>query len=391
VIESEAINGKYVGRVNEYSDGIEGFWFQNSMEFPLDLVRGDGTVEIKRPQEPKAPFPYKVEEVSFKSRDGDVVLAATLTLPENGTGFPAVLLITGSGPQDRNEEIMGHKPFLLIADWLTRQGIAVLRYDDRGFGDSTGDLVNATTGDFELDALGGIDFLLNDERIDPGRLGIIGHSEGAMIAAMMAAGSPDIACIVMMAGPGLSGMETLVLQSQKLLQKNGASQEYIEEVTGLNEKLYQIAVEEDDPAKAEKKIRKAFDKYTKGMSDQEKAQQGFNEAMVKGAISELLNPWMKYFLSLDIKEYLVEVACPVLVLNGDKDLQVPPAENVPLIESALARGGNKQVKAVVFPGLNHLFQTALSGRPEEYGTIEETIAPVVLEEISNWLGNNFAE
>jgi hypothetical protein len=391
VIEVDVINGKYVGNYDPSGDIFIGTWFQNGLEFPLNLARYEGTDEINRPQEPKPPFPYLSEDVAFPSKSGSVTLAGTLTLPEEGSQFPAAILVTGSGPQNRDEEILGHKPFLVISDYLTRLGIAVLRYDDRGFGDSTGDLSSATTGDLAQDAMGAYEYLLKDPRIDSGKIGIIGHSEGAMIAALLASGNPDIGFIIMLAGPGLSGEETLRLQAMKILEVSGEDKDFIEEAIKLNSNLVDIVVTEPDDEVAEKKLRKTYAKFTKGMSDQEKARLGFSDMIVNAAIKDLLNPWMRYFLSFDIKEYLVNIKCPVLVLSGDKDLQVPPAENIPLIENALEEGGNQEVKVVVFPNLNHLFQTAITGSPNEYGQIEETFAPVVLEVMADWISVLFSK
>ena len=391
IIEVDVINGKYVGNYDLSGEIFIGTWFQNGLEFPLNLARFEGIDEINRPQEPKPPFPYLSEEVVFPSKSDGVTLAGTLTLPEEGEQFPAVVLVTGSGPQNRNEEIMGHKPFLVISDYLTRSGIAVLRYDDRGYGDSTGDLSSATTGDLAQDAMGAYEYLLKDPRIDPEKIGIIGHSEGAMIAAQLASGNPDIGFIIMLAGPGLSGEETLRLQAMKILEVSGESSDFIDDAIKLNGKLVDIVISEPDDEIAEKKLRKTYDKFTKGMSDQEKARLGFSPAMINASIQELLNPWMRYFLAFDIKDYLVNIKCPVLVLAGDKDLQVPPAENIPPIENALNKGGNMDVKVVVFPDLNHLFQNAVTGSPSEYGNIEETFAPVVLEEMADWISVLFSK
>jgi len=385
IIEVEVINGKYVGNYDHHREIFEGTWFQNSMEFPLNIAKDDGSFDVKRPQEPKPPFPYVSEDVSFTNQEAGVTLAGTLTLPENGDSFPAVILITGSGLQNRDEEIVGHKPFLVISDYLTRQGIAVLRYDDRGFGESTGDVFTGTTADFADDAAAGVKFLSIDPRINKEKIGIIGHSEGAMIATILASESENIAFIVMLAGPGMAGKELLRLQAEKIMRASGENREFIEEVIELNEKLYDIVITETDDEKAEKKMRKAYAKFTKGMSEDEKNRFGFSDYVIDTGIKELLNPWMRYFLTLDTKTYLRQVKCSVLVMNGEKDLQVPPGENVPLIETALAEGGNQNVSVMVFTNLNHLFQSATTGSPEEYSKIEETFSPEVLEIMGIWI------
>ncbi|MCK4676993.1 MAG: alpha/beta hydrolase [Bacteroidales bacterium] len=385
VLYADLIGGHYIGQYNSDTKVIEGTWYQSGYELSLVLKKTLEKSAFNRPQEPQPPFPYIADNVSFPSTESDVILAGTLTLPEGNGPFPAVILITGSGLQNRDEEIMGHKPFLVIADYLTRKGVAVLRYDDRGYGESTGDFMTATTNNFANDAMGAFNFLSKDTRIDHNNIGIIGHSEGAMIAPVLAADNPSISFIVMLAGSGLSGQETLLLQSEKLLTKSGENQEYIQQVLDLNKKIYTIVCNEPDDEIAANKIKKAYSKFTSKMSEEEKKRRGFNEYVIEAGMKDMLNPWMRYFLSFDIKPYLIKTHCPVLILNGDKDIQVPPRENIPPIESALQKGGNTDYDVVVMPGLNHLFQTAGTGYPDEYARIEETFSPEALEIISQWI------
>jgi pimeloyl-ACP methyl ester carboxylesterase len=380
-----SIGGKYTGTWNAESNIIDGIWYQGGFEFPLELNLNETYEGLNRPQEPKPPYPYLVEDVTFLNDKAGVTLAGTLTLPKENQLSAAAILVTGSGGQNRDEEILGHKPFLVIANYLTRIGIAVLRYDDRGIGKSTGDIMTATTWDFATDAASAFEFLKEDPRIDPKRIGIIGHSEGAMIAPIVASEYPDLAYIVMLAGSGLSGEDLLFVQSEKLLNASGESEENIRKVIDFNHKVYKIAISADDKDRAEKKLRKAFAKFTKNMTETEKARMGFSDYMVNTTISQVLNPWMRYFLKLDIRTYLSETKCPVLIMSGDKDLQTPPKENVPPIEAALKQGGNTDYKVVILPNLNHLFQTCETGSPQEYARISETFSPKALDIIGEWI------
>lgn len=386
IFHVDIINGIYAGDYQSDRDMIRGTWKQHGYEFPLDLVRTKDTTFLpSRPQEPIPPYPYQVEEVKFRNVPDQVELAGTLTIPEAGGPFPAVVLVSGSGLQDRNEEVMGHKPFLVIADYLTRSGIAVLRYDDRGFGESTGDFATATTADFARDALAALTFLRHDPRIIASRAGIIGHSEGAMIAPILAASDPDVAFIIMLAAPGLTGRETLNLQNEMLMKEYGEDPEYINKVLRLNNDIYDIAAGEADDDKAAEKIRKTFERFTSGMTPKEREEQGLTDYIVEKTIRDMLTPWMRYFLDLDIKEYLLRVHCPVLALYGSNDLQVDPIANIPPIEKTLKESGSPNYRVEILQGLNHLFQTSGTGLPSEYGTIEETFAPVVLELIIEWI------
>ncbi|MCX6234369.1 MAG: alpha/beta fold hydrolase [Bacteroidetes bacterium] len=391
IFDVESIGGKFTGKFNPAGPVIEGMWYQGGIGYPLNLTPNDQYTGLLRPQEPKPPYPYIVEDVTFPNKSAGITLAGTLTLPDGGDPFAAAIMVTGSGAQNRDEELLGHKPFLVIADYLTLQGTAVLRYDDRGFGKSTGDMLNSTTGDFATDAYAAFEFLKQDTRINPAKIGIIGHSEGAMIASMVAAEHPDIAFIVMMAGSGLSGEEILFVQSGVLLRASGESEKNIKKVEDFNRKVYKIAISDADREQAKKKLRKAFAGFTKDMTEMEKNRMGFSDYVIEATIRDLLNPWMRYFLRLDIKPYLSRVKCPVLILNGDKDLQVPPKENIPPIEDALRKGGNTDYKVVILPELNHLFQSCESGSPAEYARIQETFSPKALEVISEWVNHKVSQ
>jgi pimeloyl-ACP methyl ester carboxylesterase len=283
-----------------------------------------------------------------------------------------VLLITGSGPQDRNESAAGHRPFLVLADYLTRHGIAVLRADDRGFGRSTGTFSTATTADFATDAEAGVAYLRTRREVDANRIGLIGHSEGGMIAPMVAARDHAIAFIVMMAGTGVSGDDVLVAQNILVAEAMGATHEQAEAQGARIRALTDIVKSEPDNASRERKMRELLTGKVP-------------PAQIDGQIRALNTPWFRYMLTYDPAIALKKVTCPVLALNGELDLQVPPTQNLPAIRAALDAGGNKHVQIEPLSGLNHLFQTAKTGSPLEYAQIEETISPVALDIITRWI------
>jgi uncharacterized protein len=299
-------------------------------------------------------------------------LAGTLTIPQGKGPFPAVLLITGSGPQDRDESLLGHKPFLVLSDWLTRKGIEVLRADDRGMGKSTGVFGTATTADFATDVEAGVAFLKTRPEVNAKKIGLIGHSEGGIIAPMVAARNPDVGCIVMLAGSGVPGDQILVEQRKLIAEAGGMSKEQAEKEALEERAVLALVVKEKDSPELEKDLRAGLEKDVK-------------EPELGAQVKVLTSPWFRYFLAYDPGPALKKVKCPVLALNGEKDLQVPPDLNLPTISKALTEGGNKNFEVVELPGLNHLFQTATTGSPTEYATIEETMSPVVLGKVSEWI------
>jgi pimeloyl-ACP methyl ester carboxylesterase len=316
-----------------------------------------------RPQNPVPPFPYESIEVGYDNEADGVHLAGTLTLPEGPGPFPAALLVTGSGAQDRDETLLGHKPFLVLADHLTRKGIAVLRVDDRGVGGSTGELSQATAEALARDAAAGVKFLRGHPRIDPARVGIVGHSEGGVIGPRVAADDPKLAFVVMMAGTGVPGHEVVREQSVAILRAKQLPAAAIELARHQQAKALKMLLDNPDPEAARAEL----------------------EAMVGPAqAAGMLTPWFRSFIAYDPAPALATLRCPVLVLNGELDLQVLPDQNLPVIEKALAKN-RKRVTVHRLPGLNHLFQHAKTGSPEEYAMIEETIAPEVLEIIGDWI------
>ncbi len=381
--EMKQIGAGYDGTLNKEGTEISGEW-QQGAKLPLVFRRITNAVKAapKRPQEPQPPFPYTEEEVSYENKSASVTLAGTLTLPKSPGPFPAVLLITGSGPQDRNEALMGHKPFLVLADHLTRQGIAVLRVDDRGIGKSTGKFGTATSEDFASDVLAGVEYLKTRREINLAQIGLIGHSEGGLIAPMVAVKSKDVAFIVLMAGPGTTGEEILYAQGALIARAAGADEASLAASRKLQAMMFSIMKQEKDPAVAEQKLREIVQTQ---LTEQQKQAAGTTQSAIEAQIKTLNTPWFRYFLTYDPYPTLRQVKIPVLALNGELDLQVPPKENLAAINRALQEAGNRDFKISELPKLNHLFQTCQTGAPTEYAKIEETISPVALKLMSDWI------
>jgi fermentation-respiration switch protein FrsA (DUF1100 family) len=374
-IAIKPIAAVFEGKIGADRMTITGTFTQGGNPLPLVLnrVKDQADLEQRRPQNPVKPYPYRDEDVTYVNKTAGNTLPATLTIPPGKGPFPAALLIVGSGPHDRDESLLGHKPFLVLSDYLTRKGIAVLRADKRGIGKSTGDYATSTTADFAGDAEAGVAYLKTRAEVDPHKIGLIGHSEGGVIAPMVAAGDPDVAFIVMMAGTGVTGNQIIVEQSRLIELAGGASQEKADEDAARQSDLLAVVVKEKDSATLEN------DLGIKLIAN------GTPEAQVGTQVKALTSPWFRYFLTYDPATALRKVTCPVLAINGSKDLQVPPALNLPAIRKALEEGGNKHFEIDELPGLNHLFQTAKTGSPSEYAEIEETMSPVALDKIAGWI------
>lgn len=354
------------------------------------LAAGEAPLkELNRPQEAKPPFPYETFEVDVENKPANVTLAGTLSVPQGKGPFPCVVMVTGSGAQNRDEALMGHRPFFVIGDYLTRHGIAVLRYDDRGFAKSSGNFAAATSDDFAEDALAAVEFLKSRKEVDAKKIGIVGHSEGGVIAPMCAAQSKDVAFVVLLAGTGMTGAELLPLQGKLIGMAAGVPAAEAEMQAQEAAKLYAMMIAGKSDAELKEGIRVAALRQlkvapeTKDLSEEELKKKA--DEVVAEQATEMLSPWFKRFVGLDPREYLKKVSCPVLAVNGEKDLQVPPKENLAQIEKTLKTAGNKDVTAIQFPGLNHLFQTCKTGSPSEYGTIEETFSPTALEAVTSWI------
>jgi alpha-beta hydrolase superfamily lysophospholipase len=382
-IQAPTLLGEYNGTITGDST-IEGMWTQRGASFTANLKKLKTALTVNRPQEPKPPFPYTSEDVAFTNDKFNIKLGGTLTIPAGTGPFKAVILITGSGPQNRNEELMGHKPFLVIADYLSRDGIAVLRYDDRGVASSQGNYSEATSADLATDVEAAFYYLKNNPKISLKEIGLMGHSEGGLIAPIVAATNQGIAFIVSLAGPGVTGQQIIIRQSQEIGRLSGENEVQIKEATETNKKLYAVLRKEKDNKKAEIKIlalyKEILEKKKTSKEDTEKA---VNQ--LKATFSAPTYTWFRYFIMTDPATFWKKVKCPVLAMNGEKDLQVAANENLPAIEKTLKSAGNNSVKTVKLPGLNHLFQHCKTGLPTEYSEIEETFSPEALKIIADWI------
>ncbi|WP_089888153.1 alpha/beta hydrolase family protein [Kriegella aquimaris] len=372
---------------NLKGEKLEGTFTQGGFSLPLELSReAIEKPKVNRPQEPKEPYSYYSEEVNFSNTSAEIVLAGTLTLPKATGTYPVVIMITGSGPQNRNEELAGHKPFLVISDYLTKNGIGVLRYDDRGAGESTGDFTTATSVDFASDVQSAIAYLKTRKKVDKHNIGLIGHSEGGIIAPMVAVQSKDVKFIVLMAGTGIPGSELLSIQGRLIAKAMGKSDVEIKKSAEIRDKMISMAVASDNI----QTLKDDLNTYLVAETQNEESSTWVPESVdteqfIKAQIDFMATPWMVYLLRHDPANVLEKVNCPVLAINGDKDLQVPAKENLEAIAKALKKGGNKNVTLKMLPGLNHLFQESETGSPTEYAAIEQTFSPMALKEISNWI------
>lgn len=375
----------FTGKWNEKHE-IEGAFIQNGQNFPLVLKRENNEpAKINRPQDPKEPFPYSSEEVTFENPLAKITLAGTLTLPISNKPVPVVVLISGSGPQDRNSEIFNHKPFWVIADHLSRNGIGVLRLDDRGVGKSTGERTNATTIDFATDIEAAIAFLKTKSSVNPKKIGLIGHSEGGMIAPMVAAKDKSIAYIVLMAGPGVPCDQLLLEQAYLIGKSDGLNETDLEKAKKLNQSIYSIVKSNQPNDEVKKEVEILLEKSLKESPDGKYLTEAQITQMISQQSEQITSPWFRYFMRFNPDDFLNKVKCPVLVLNGDKDLQVPAKMNTQGIQNSLAKAGNKKATTIVYPNKNHLFQECTTGSINEYGTIEQTISPQVLTDITTWI------
>jgi len=392
-LDIPAIQGGFEGRLI-HPDTLSGVWVQGAARFPLDLVRSDpqALAARVRPQDPVGPRPYVERPFRVRNDEAALELAGTLTLPQGAGPHPAVVLISGSGPQNRDSEIMGHRPFLVLADHLTRAGIAVLRLDDRGVGESQGDLSQATSSDLATDVLAAVRTLAQTPGIDAGRIGLVGHSEGGLIAPWVEtrAAPGEVAFLVLLAGPGLPGREILQAQGALILRAAGLPEAGVALQQSVQALILDVVEAEADDAVRGMRVTEVLKARLAELSLTEKQEyMGItpeNEAAwIEGQVRVLSGPWLRAFLSHDPRPILSQVRVPVLALNGEVDLQVPPRENLGAIAAALREGGNPDFTIRTLPSLNHLFQTAPTGHPSEYAVIDETFAPAALEAISSWI------
>lgn len=373
LVDVASIMGKYKA-VLISDTSLQGTWYQGGISLPLNVTKR--LTEVTKKVEVKSPF-YDAVEVKIENKTANVTLAGTLTLPKGAKNCPAVVLVTGSGAQNRDEELMGQKPFFRIADYLSSHGIAVLRYDDRGVFESTGDFRSATSYDFATDAEAAFEFLRKRPEVDPKKVGIAGHSEGGLIAPMVASRNKNVGYIILLAGPGITGKEILVTQTEALLKIQGLKDDTIRQITELNKEVYRIVESQANDSLAAASVK---DLIRKRHFSPEALQ------TMEHTMPTLLSPWFRAFISSDPSKYLSNVHCPVLALNGSKDLQVLPKENLAGIEKALKQAKNKNVELLELPGYNHLFQEAVTGAVSEYSnTVKPAMDDKVLDIISTWI------
>jgi len=375
--EIPAVAGTFDGTINTTKNSIAGTWSQTGATEKLEFKRSDQPLELRRPQTPVKPYPYREEEVSFFNSAAGVTLAGTLTLPKGPGPFAAAVLIAGSGPHDRDESLANHKPFLVLSDYLTRKGIAVLRYDKRGIGKSTGSADQTTTLGLALDAEAGVAYLKTRKEIDPAKVGLIGHSEGAMIAPYLASQSPDIPWLVLLAAPVTKGEDTLLNQSELIARAAKLSDEQVEASLAFDKAAYHLVREEKDPAALTEKLNALVKDSGLDIA--------LPPALLEPQLRMMTSLWFHFFLDYDPLPVLRNIKCPTLALYGQKDLQVPAKPNLSMLQKAFEDGGNKHADIRQLADLNHLFQHAYSGSPAEYAAIDETISPEVLGIIADWL------
>ncbi|MFI5124046.1 MAG: alpha/beta hydrolase family protein [Chitinophagales bacterium] len=392
-IQIKVINGGYRGKWDR-KNSITGYYFQNGRNFPADLSRAPDTVAVLvRPQTPKPPFAYNSEDLEYEGSASGIHYSGTLTYPKSGGPFPAAILITGSGQQDRDEAIFGHKPFAVIADYLTKHGYAVLRVDDRGIGKSTGDISKATSRDFAKDVERSLQELQKRKDIDRKRIGLIGHSEGGLIASMVASENKSVDFIIMLAGPGLKGSALLEWQNEAAARSQGASAEMAESYKKLSASVIQAALSSRDTSVQMQEAWKSFLSWKEGIDPGAVSAMGLNNEtnsknFLRAQLERLDNPWMIYFLQTDPADYISKLHCKVLALNGAKDIQVVPDQNLAGIDSALKKSAVKIYATEKIPGLNHLFQHCKTCTIAEYAQLEESFAPEVLQIMGDWLDKN---
>ncbi len=386
VMESTDIKGVFNA---EYKDNqFIGTFTQNGMSFPFWMKKGVLEQKVvNRPQEPMPKFNYLADEVMFENTIDHVVLSGTLTYPKGKGPFPAVILVSGSGPQNRNSEVLDHKPFFVIADFLTQNGFAVLRFDDRGVGKSTGDFGKATTKVFAKDVEAAAQYLRNNSIADPKKISLIGHSEGGVVVPIVASNPKNkIASIILLAGTALPGTEVILLQQELIARVSGEEEAEIASNRKMTEAIFSFLKEHE----SEPEIKESLEGFILEYLDQnpmELSESMSKEQLINTLVGSYSSDWIRFFLLYNPKEAFLQVKCPVLALNGSNDLQVTPKENLSQFSALAKESGNKQVTTQELEGLNHLFQHSKTGAPSEYAEIEETFSPEVLIIMKDWLLN----
>ena len=398
------LKGKFAGLLSEDKNQITGSWYQGAGSLPLTLNKTSNAIilkEIKRPQTPRPPYPYNSEDVEYFNADKSIHFGATITYPKTESTiryikvpvYPAVILITGSGQQDRDETIFDHKSFAVIADYLTKKGFAVLRVDDRGTGKTSGSFSASTTADFVKDVQAGIDFLKTRPETDKQKIGLIGHSEGGMIAPVVAASRNEIKYIVLLAGPGIPIVDLMTEQVEAVSASSGDSPAKVKAISSL---FRQIAIEVNktkDSATLHKNALMIVDTWAKSIDTAVLSALGLTDRISREKytttqLAAVTSSWYKYFLAFNPQLYLQKLTCKVLALNGEKDIQVIARSNLAGIKKSLQKSKSPQYDVMEIPGVNHLFQTCIKCTADEYGELEESFSPKALEIMGNWLNKN---
>lgn len=380
-----ASGARFAGTLTDDGTAVRGTWTlpgQPDAAVAFTRVKTSAGPEARRrPQTPAPPLPYRLADVTFDNRAApDVTLAGTLTLPAGDGPFPAAILITGSGPQDRDETLLGHKPFAVLADHLTRRGVAVLRYDDRGVARSTGDFASATSADFAADAAAAVQYLRTRSEIDRQAIGLIGHSEGGLVAPIAAADNEHVRFVVLLAGPGTNLVQLAQSQHRLLGLSQGASEAELTRMTPILADVFSAVAASESADDARARARAI-------LTSEVLATLKTPDSRREWLVQQLTTDWFRYFLRLRPEAFLSRLRVPVLALNGSLDRQVPADENLAAIRAALAH--NPDVTVRKLDGLNHLFQVARTGAIGEYADIAETMSPIVLTIISEWIEARF--
>lgn len=386
-INVAAAGASFIGRLTLANNEIKGHWLQGPNKLPLSLKKAGKEISsvVKRPQHPLPPYQYVVKEVRFKNQEQNVELAGTLTLPSSTGKYPAVVLISGSGPQDRDQTFMGHKTFLVLADFLTKKGIAVLRFDDRGVGDSTGNFAAATSADFASDVSAAVNYLSSHANVAKDNIGLIGHSEGGLIAPIAANTSPNVKFIALLAGPGQNGNEIAVWQVKTILKATGLSEEAANAGSNMTRALNEVVMMNSDSTTLTSELKSTYDRNWQALPENIKSEikKIGGGKLSQARIKELTSNWTKFFLAHNPEVYLGKLQIPVLAIHGTKDTQMDAKQNLKKISDALHEHPLHRVEEIA--GVNHLFQQANTGFMTEYAKIEETMSPKVLEVIGDWV------
>lgn len=380
-----SFNASYKGVYDAEKNEIVGSWTQG-LSTTLNLKRITEKSKIVRVQVPKPPFPYTYENIKFYNEEADIHLAGTLTIPEGEGPFPLAILISGSGPQDRNSEILDHKPFLVIADHLSRNGIAVLRYDDRGVKNSGGSFTQSTSEDFATDAAAAVNYGHTLSKIDTNKIGLIGHSEGGLIAPMVAAKYKNIDFIVSIAGPAIPIAELMTIQNKLIFEKSGMSKEGLSILEAKLPRIYAIVNQDKEPKELFDTLIKEVNLFYKSLPENDQKMLGNSSTSYYTAISTtFFTTWFRFFLAYDPGPSWQKTTCPVLALNGSEDIQVSSKENLSAIKKYLNQAGNKNHQEIELEGFNHLMQQCEVCSLQEYAAIETTFDPKALNLITEFL------